>query len=129
MGGSILGAQAIYSFLNKKIKKQDGLETLSLEPTTDILAHLGKTKQHQLLIGFALESHNAIENAKQKLSRKNLDAIVVNSLEDNGAGFGYDTNKISFLQPEKEAVHYSLKSKEDVAEDIIIHLKTMLNEH
>jgi len=115
--------------LNKKIKKQDGLETLSLEPTTDILAHLGKTKQHQLLIGFALESHDAIDNAKQKLSRKNLDAIVVNSLEDNGAGFGYDTNKISFLQPEKEAVHYSLKSKEDVAEDIIIHLKTMLNEH
>lgn len=111
-----------------KIKKQAGVDALTLEPTTDILATLGASKKNQILIGFALESTNAIENGQQKLINKNLDAIVVNSLEDPGATFGYNTNKISFLQRNKEAVHYSLKSKSEVAADILSHLNSMLHD-
>lgn len=113
---------------DQKIKKQDGLESIPLVPTTDILKRLGELKNNQILIGFALESQNALDNAEQKLNSKNLDAIVVNSLEDNGAGFGHNTNKISFLQRGKEAVYYPLKSKDEVADDILHHLKSMLNE-
>ncbi len=115
--------------IDQKIKKQDGFDAISLTPTTDILAQLGKTKKHQVLIGFALESENAMANAQQKLSGKNLDAIVVNSIADDGAGFGHDTNKISFLQRDKEAVHYSLKPKNDVAKDILVHLKNIFDAH
>jgi len=109
-----------------KIKKEKNIDALALEPTTDILATLGATKTHQVLVGFALESNNAIQNGQQKLNNKNLDAIVVNSLEDPGAAFGHNTNKISFLQRNKEAVHYPLKSKSEVAADILSHLNTML---
>ena len=116
------------SLVDQKIKKQDGLTAISLAPTTDILVRLGETKKNQILIGFALESQNALDNAEQKLNRKNLDAIVVNSLEDSGAGFGHNTNKISFLQHGKDVIHYPLKSKEEVAEDVLGHLKTMLDE-
>lgn len=112
---------------SKKIKKQDGLGAIPLSPTTDILAQLGKAKKHQVLIGFALESENAIANAQQKLLRKNLDAIVVNSLADEGAGFGHDTNKVSFLERGKDAVHYTLKSKNEVAKDVMTHLKTIFD--
>ena len=115
--------------IDQKIKKQDGFDAISLTPTTDILAQLGKTKKHQVLIGFALESENAMANAQQKLSGKNLDAIVVNSIADDWAGFGHDTNKISFLQRDKEAVHYSLKPKNDVAKDILVHLKNIFDAH
>lgn len=112
---------------DQKIKKQDGLDEISLTPTTDILSELGNIKKHQVLIGFALESENAMVNAQQKLIRKNLDAIVVNSLVDDGAGFGHETNKISFLQPDKDAVHYPLKSKNDVAIDVLAHLKNIFD--
>lgn len=112
----------------QKIKKEEGLTHIPLEPTTDILASLGKSKKHQLLIGFALESQHALSYAEQKLKQKNLDAIVVNSLVDKGAGFGHQTNKISFLQPDKEAVHYPLKTKDEVAVDVLHHLKNMFDE-
>jgi phosphopantothenoylcysteine decarboxylase/phosphopantothenate--cysteine ligase len=110
-----------------KIKKKTGLDALSLEPTTDILATLGKAKKQQLLIGFALESQDALTQAQEKLVQKNLDAIVVNSLADKGAGFGHDTNKISFLSANKEPIHYPLKSKEEVSSDILQHLKEMFD--
>ena len=113
---------------NQKIKKQQGVATIPLEPTTDILKTLGKKKQHQRLIGFALETQDALRYGQQKLAQKNLDGIVVNSLADAGAGFGHDTNKISFLQADKEAVHYPLKPKEDVAADVLNHLKNMFDE-
>ena len=130
---AVVMAAAVADFKPKKksdnkIKKKQGIGAISLIPTPDILARLGELKSNQLLIGFALESQNAIVNAEQKLNNKNLDAIIVNSLEDSGAGFGYDTNKISFLQRGKDAVHYPLKSKDGVAEDILFHLKSMLNE-
>jgi phosphopantothenoylcysteine decarboxylase/phosphopantothenate--cysteine ligase len=99
-----------------------------LAPTPDILSKLGEAKNNQLLVGFALETQDALVNAQKKLARKNLDAIVVNSLADDGAGFGHDTNKISFLQANKEAVHYTLKSKQEVALDVIDHLKNMFDE-
>lgn len=113
---------------NQKIKKQEGVATIPLEPTTDILKTLGKKKQHQRLIGFALETQDALRYGQQKLAQKNLDGIVVNSLADAGAGFGHDTNKISFLQADKEAVHYPLKPKEDVAADVLNHLRIMFDE-
>ncbi len=112
---------------NQKLKKRDGLDVISLTPTTDILAHLGKKKKHQVLIGFALESENAMAHAQDKMIRKNLDAIVVNSLTDTGAGFGHDTNKITFLQRDKAPVNYPLKSKEEVAKDVLFHLKNIFD--
>ena len=114
--------------VKQKIKKQAGLASLSLTPTPDIISKLGEQKKDQLLIGFALETQDAIANAQKKLITKNLDAIVVNSLADEGAGFGHDTNKISFLQANKEAVHYKLKSKQEVALDVMNQLKSMFDE-
>ena len=114
--------------VKQKIKKQAGLASLSLTPTPDILSKLGEQKKDQLLIGFALETQDATVNAQKKLIAKNLDAIVVNSLADDGAGFGHDTNKISFLKANKEAVHYKLKSKHEVALDVMDQLKSMFDE-
>ena len=88
---------------------------------------MGKEKSHQILIGFALESQDALANGKQKLKNKNLDAVVINALTDKGAGFGHDTNKISFLQRGKDIIHYPLKSKKEVAQDVLNHLKTMFD--
>lgn len=103
----------------EKIKKQDSDLTLALEKTTDILSTLGSQKtKGQLLIGFALETTNEIENAKDKLVRKNLDFIVLNSLQDEGAGFAGDQNKITILTRREEQISYPLKSKGDVSRDI-----------
>ncbi|MGB1079872.1 MAG: phosphopantothenoylcysteine decarboxylase, partial [Flavobacteriaceae bacterium] len=129
---AVIMAAAVADFkpakeIDQKIKKQEGLDTISLAPTTDILAHLGKVKKHQVLIGFALETENTLANAQDKMMRKNLDAIVLNSLADDGAGFGHQTNKISFLQRDKDVVHYPLKSKEEVAKDVLNHLKTIFD--
>ncbi|MBU7570831.1 MAG: bifunctional phosphopantothenoylcysteine decarboxylase/phosphopantothenate--cysteine ligase CoaBC, partial [Flavobacterium sp.] len=81
----------------QKIKKTEDAFTIELEKTQDILASLGKVKQKQFLIGFALETENEIENAKLKIQKKNLDLVVLNSLQDEGAGFGKPTNKITFI--------------------------------
>ena len=104
---------------SEKIKKTDTALELSLSPTKDILASLGAIKKQQYLVGFALETNNEIENAKGKLKRKNLDAIILNSLKDKGAGFAKDTNKITFIDKEFNEKAFKLKSKVAVAKDIM----------
>lgn len=102
-----------------KIKKKAENFSISLKKTTDILAFLGSHKKDkQTLVGFALETDNELENAKGKLSRKNLDFIVLNSMQDKGAGFGTDTNKICILSKNGNINYFSLKSKTEVADDI-----------
>jgi len=104
----------------QKIKKGTQLETIKLEPTTDILLRLGKAKKdNQLLIGFALETHDELAHARQKLNNKNLDLIVLNSLNDAGAGFGHATNKITLMDKAGNTSEFPLKSKKEVAEDIV----------
>ena len=104
---------------NQKIKKSDATFMIELEKTKDILASLGEKKKNQFLIGFALETENEIENAKLKIQKKNLDLIVLNSLQDEGAGFGKPTNKVTFIDHNLVITPMDLKSKEDVALDII----------
>lgn len=111
----------------KKIKKEAGLESIKLKPTKDILAALGKMKSgNQLLIGFALETDNEEVNALKKLNSKNLDLIILNSLKDENAGFGFTTNKVSMLFKSGEKIDYPLKSKKEVAEDILSAIEKML---
>jgi len=105
--------------VSQKIKKTDTTLELSLSPTKDILASLGAIKKQQYLVGFALETNNEIENAKGKLKRKNLDAIILNSLQDKGAGFANDTNKITIIDKEFNEKAFKLKSKVAVAKDIM----------
>ena len=108
---------------DRKIKKSDEQLTVKLLPTKDILAELGrKKKKGQLLVGFALETDNGIESAKQKLQKKNLDMIVLNSLEDKGAGFKEDTNKVSILTRNNKTLKFELKSKQEVAVDIVAQI-------
>ena len=104
---------------NQKIKKNESTFSIELEKTKDILASLGEQKKKQFLIGFALETENEIEHAKQKIQKKNLDLIVLNSLNDKGAGFGQPTNKVTFITKDFEIEPKELKSKEEVAQDII----------
>ncbi len=103
----------------QKIKKQATNFSIELEKTQDILASLGEIKKNQFLIGFALETENEIENAKSKIQKKNLDLIVLNSLQDKGAGFGKPTNKITFIDKNFKVEPMELKSKEAVADDIL----------
>ena len=104
---------------DQKIKKNDATFTIELEKTKDILASLGAIKKNQFLIGFALETENEIEHAKLKIQKKNLDLIVLNSLNDKGAGFGKPTNKVTFIDKNFQIEPMNLKSKEAVALDII----------
>ena len=103
----------------QKIKKKTDQLTLELTKTQDILASLGAQKDKQLLIGFALETENELENAKGKLTRKHLDAIVLNSLNDKGAGFSVDTNQVTFITREDKVVPIPLKTKTEIAADIL----------
>ena len=116
------------SVLDQKIKKKSG-EGLSfdLEPTKDILASLGLQKKNQFLVGFALETQNEIENSKKKLEKKNLDLIVLNSLRDKGAGFKGDTNKVTFIDKNNKVTPFDVKSKRDVAQDILEYIITKIN--
>ncbi|NHM03826.1 bifunctional phosphopantothenoylcysteine decarboxylase/phosphopantothenate--cysteine ligase CoaBC [Flavobacterium celericrescens] len=104
---------------DQKIKKTEATFTIELEKTEDILASLGEQKKNQFLIGFALETENEIEHAKLKIQKKNLDLIVLNSLNDKGAGFGQPTNKVTFIDSNFTIEPMDLKSKEAVAFDII----------
>ena len=104
---------------SQKIKKTDDSFKIELEKTKDILESLGANKKNQFLIGFALETENEIENAKRKIQKKNLDLIVLNSLQDKGAGFGKLTNKVTFIDQDFNLQVMELKSKEDVADDIL----------
>jgi len=106
----------------QKIKKKETTFTIELEKTKDILASLGAIKKKQFLIGFALETNNEIENAKGKLKKKNLDFIVLNSLQDKGAGFGKPTNKITIIDKDDTLISFELKSKKEVANDIVGYL-------
>jgi len=104
----------------QKIKKNDETLQLKLVKNPDILASLGKIKKkNQILAGFALETENELENAREKMKRKNLDFIVLNSLNDKGAGFGGDSNKITILDNKNTVLKFDLKSKTDVAADIV----------
>ncbi len=103
----------------QKIKKAADEFSIELEKTKDILLSLGKIKKNQFLIGFALETENEIENAKLKIQKKNLDLIVLNSLQDKGAGFQKPTNKVTFIDKEFKIEPMDLKSKESVAVDIL----------
>lgn len=103
---------------SEKIKKNEDTFSIEMVKNPDILKTMGEHKKHQFLVGFALETQNEEENAKGKLIKKNLDMIVLNSLRDEGAGFKNDTNKIKIFTP-TEKMEFSLKSKEDVAKDIL----------
>ena len=113
---------------DKKIKREKEEElTLHLQATQDIAANLGALKgKNQLLVGFALETNNEQQNAEGKLERKNFDFIVLNSLNDVGAGFRHDTNKISIIDREGRT-DYPLKPKTEVAQDIIDRLVATLS--
>lgn len=106
---------------DKKIKRNEkGNLTVELTPNPDIAASLGKIKNpNQILVGFALETNNAEDNAKKKLDKKNLDFIVLNTLEDEGAGFGKNTNKVTIISREGNKKSFALKPKKEVAKDII----------
>ena len=103
---------------SEKVKKQAGDMKIELERTPDILMSLGEAKKNQFLVGFALETQNELENAKGKLQRKHLDGIVLNSLKDDGAGFGGSTNKITFIDKNSGIKTFDLKTKSEVASDI-----------
>jgi len=110
----------------QKIKKQDASLRIDLQPTVDILATAGKLKKaHQRIIGFALETENALHNAQQKLTRKNADLIVLNTLADDGAGFGTDTNKVTLVSNE-ETLELPLASKQEIARQIVSYLCSRL---
>ncbi|MFI0431320.1 bifunctional phosphopantothenoylcysteine decarboxylase/phosphopantothenate--cysteine ligase CoaBC [Mariniflexile sp. HMF6888] len=111
----------------QKIKKKTSTLTLELEKTKDILASLGEIKTNQYLVGFALETDNELENAKDKLKRKNLNLIVLNSLNDTGAGFKSDTNKVTFIDAKDTVTEFQLKSKADVANDLLNKILEQIN--
>ena len=115
------------SVTDNKIKKQKDNILLELKPTIDIATTLGKMKkQNQMIIGFALETNDELENAQKKLLHKNMDFIVLNSLNDHGAGFGYDTNKITIIDRNNIIDNFELKSKNEVARDIINKIILMI---
>ncbi len=103
----------------EKIKKKEDELVIELTKTKDILKELGEKKKGQVLVGFALETNNEQENAKEKLARKNADLIVLNSLNDSGAGFGHDTNKVTIFGKEGQEFKFEMKSKQAVAKDIV----------
>lgn len=109
-----------------KLKKKEGDLTIPLKRTVDILKWMGENKGDRRLVGFALETNDEMENAKSKLIRKNLDLIVLNSLQDKGAGFKGDTNKITILDANNNSEEFELKSKSDVAKDILNKLEELL---
>ena len=112
---------------SQKIKKKESTFSIELEKTKDILKSLGEVKQNQVLVGFALETNNELENAKGKLQSKNLDLIVLNSLQDKGAGFGVSTNKVTFITSSNEVIENELKSKAEVAKDLMQQILKQLD--
>ncbi|TDY12630.1 bifunctional phosphopantothenoylcysteine decarboxylase/phosphopantothenate--cysteine ligase CoaBC [Meridianimaribacter flavus] len=112
---------------DQKIKKKETTFSIELEKTKDILASLGAIKTKQFLVGFALETNNELEHAKGKLKAKNLNLIVLNSLNDKGAGFGGSTNKVTFITNDDQIIAQELKSKIQVAEDLMNQILKQLN--
>jgi len=110
-----------------KIKKKQKSLSLKLKPTKDILSKLGKIKSNdQLLVGFALETENELANAKIKLGKKNLDLIILNSLNDNGVGFTHETNKITIIDKNNKTQSFKLKPKKEVARDIVNRIISLI---
>lgn len=109
---------------SQKIKKTDGQQGLQIEltKTTDILGTLSAKKNKTYVVGFALETENGMENARKKMLSKQLDLCVLNTTADQGAGFGYDTNKVTLLDKSGEVVNFGLKTKQAVAQDIVHHI-------
>ncbi|MFI3318822.1 MAG: bifunctional phosphopantothenoylcysteine decarboxylase/phosphopantothenate--cysteine ligase CoaBC [Rikenellaceae bacterium] len=127
-GGVMCAAVADYTpevCASKKIKKRDDDLSIALKRTKDIAASLGKVKGDRLLIGFALETDNELEHAQGKLERKNFDMVVLNSLQDSGAGFGVDTNKVTFVE-QSSREELPLMSKAKVAEAIVDKMESLL---
>ena len=115
-------------FSETKIKKKDNELSLELEKTVDIAATLGKNKSPgQVFVGFALETNDEVQNAQAKLDKKNFDFIVLNSMRDSGAGFGHDTNKISILHRNGSRTDFPLKTKNEVAQDIVAEIVQLAN--
>lgn len=111
---------------DKKIKRTGEKIVIELEPTRDIAAALGRQKSAaQFLVGFALETHDEEAHALEKMRRKNFDFIVLNSLNDDKACFGYDTNKITILKASGEKLAFALKPKDEVAADIVSELEKL----
>ena len=111
------------------IKVKRGKEDLSLnlKPTNDIASWVGSNKkENSIAVGFALENHNELENALSKLERKNLDMIVLNSMNDKGAGFSCGTNKVTIINKNKDVISYPLKCKKEVAKDIVDNIEKIL---
>ena len=114
----------------EKIKKSADTLSLELVRTPDIAAAAGKSKRkNQVLVGFALETTDGEVNAREKMVKKNMDMIVLNNPRDAGAGFGHDTNKVSFLFPDNKQKHFELKSKKAVAHDIVEAINQMIQAH
>ena len=113
---------------DKKIKRSAEEMTISLTPNADIAAGLGSSKmEHQLLVGFALETDEGLEAAIEKKERKNLDMIILNSLQDSGAGFGVDTNRVTIISKDNNPHKFELKTKKEVAVDIVDAIFTIFD--
>ena len=114
-------------YYDRKIKREKNeVPVLKLNKDPDVAAGVGQIKKNQLLVGFALETDNEIENAKMKIKNKNLDMIVLNSLADKNAGFGVDTNKVTIIEKDGDVHRYELKTKKEVAVDIVDLIKTKI---
>jgi len=112
--------ETVYS---EKVKRKDNDLIIKLKPTRDIAAAAGKIKrENQIIAGFALETNDEENNAINKMQRKNLDMIVLNSLNDKGAGFGYDTNKVTIIKKNGKKISYPLQTKTEAAEEIVNEL-------
>jgi phosphopantothenoylcysteine decarboxylase/phosphopantothenate--cysteine ligase len=104
---------------DEKMKKQDGDLVIEFERTKDILKELGERKEHQILVGFAAETHHVEEYALKKLEKKNLDMIVANNVNQDGAGFGTDTNIVTIYKRSGEKMELPVMSKEEVSKNIL----------
>lgn len=113
----------------KKVKRDDGVWSIELIPTRDIAAEMGKRKKSgQVLVGFALETDNEIEHARKKLKKKNLDLVVLNSMQDRGAGFGTDTNRVTMIDSAGKMDKFELKPKAQVAKDLVQRVLKILED-
>ncbi|MFN8286679.1 MAG: bifunctional phosphopantothenoylcysteine decarboxylase/phosphopantothenate--cysteine ligase CoaBC [Chitinophagales bacterium] len=111
-----------------KLKKKEDELYIELVKTKDIAGELGKQKKpEQFLVGFALETDNELAHAQEKLKKKNLDFIVLNSVRDEGAGFKFDTNKVTIIDKNGNTVNFELKSKTEVAKDLVNYVEKMMN--
>jgi len=112
---------------NQKIKKGDTIPQILLKPTQDVLMEMGRQKNdNQILVGFALETNDEVANALKKLHKKNLDLIVLNSLQDPGAGFKHATNQVSLIDRAEHIQAYELKDKSEEAKDIVNRIEDLI---